>query len=162
MLTESCLSRAGVNAIPYHAKLKLGERTSNLNEFRQYCPEESSENEHVSMPVLVCTDLASRGLDIPGVTVVVQLQFATNVVAHLHRMGRAGRAGNITGKGIIFYDEEGTESSLVNVIREAESNQDSMTIEGNEIDPDDLDQAKVKNAFSRKRGFAKKRKKYSN
>ena len=139
--------------------MRLEERTSNLEVFRRYIPEDNSDEDGSNMPVLVCTDLASRGLDIPGVTVVVQLQFATNVVSHLHRMGRCGRAGNITGKGIIFYSAEGPESTLVDVIREAESNQDAMTIEGNVVDPDDLEQAKVKNAFSRKRGFAKKRKK---
>lgn len=141
--------------------MRLEERITNLEVFRNFSPEDDTNNED-GIPILVCTDLASRGLDIPGVTVVVQLQFALNVVSHLHRMGRAGRAGNITGKGIIFYSPEGTETTLVDVIREAESSQEAISIEGNVVDPDDLEQAKVKNAFSRKRGFAKKRKKKMN
>lgn len=161
------LRRAGINALPYHAKLKLGDRVANLEEFRNYnfekndnIEEEEGLEDEKDIPVLVCTDLASRGLDLPGVTVVVQLQFATNVVAHLHRMGRAGRAGNVDGRGFIFYSEEGTEKALVDVVREAESNQDSMQIEGDVDDPEEQS-ATVKKAFSRKRGFTKKRKKIS-
>ena len=38
--------------------------------------------------VLICTDLASRGLDIPDVSHVIQLDFASNAVQVLHRTGR--------------------------------------------------------------------------
>ena len=48
-------------------------------------------------------DLAARGLDVPGVTAVIQLQFAGNVVVHLHRMGRCGRASNRDGRVVVFY-----------------------------------------------------------
>ena len=41
--------------------------------------------------VLVCTDLAARGLDLPEVKRVVQYDFATDAVSHLHRVGRAAR-----------------------------------------------------------------------
>lgn len=44
-------------------------------------------------PILVCTDAAARGLDIPSVKHVIQAEFALNVVQHLHRIGRASRAG---------------------------------------------------------------------
>jgi len=124
-----------------------------------------------AVPALICTDLASRGLDVPGVTAVVQLQFSGNVVSHLHRMGRCGRAGQRTGRGIVFYDEQ--EAELVEVVQEAEAQQERMQLEGQEVDDrlndddDDGDSAedkaarkgKVQKAFSRKRGFTKKRKK---
>lgn len=45
--------------------------------------------------ILVCTDAAARGLDIPIVKHVIQAEFALNVVQHLHRIGRASRAGAI-------------------------------------------------------------------
>jgi len=48
--------------------------------------------------VLVCTDLASRGLDIPDVSHVIQLDFASNAAQVLHRTGRTARAG-ASGKG---------------------------------------------------------------
>ncbi len=169
-------SRAGINAVPFHAKIPLEERSSNLDQFRRYIPpskytNEADEkkmvlrNDNDAVPVLVCTDLASRGLDIPAVTAIVQLQFATNVVAHLHRMGRCGRAGNRDGRGIVFYGPEQRE--LVEVVRDAEQQQTRMLLSQDveeELDDEDAEGekkevGKVKRAFSRKRGFTKKRKK---
>ena len=48
--------------------------------------------------VLVCTDLVSRGLDLPGVAAVVQFDFPGNSAHYLHRAGRTARAGR-EGKG---------------------------------------------------------------
>jgi len=134
-----------------------------LDRFRRYSVDGEDENDDV-VSVLVCTDLASRGLDVPGVTAVVQLQFAGNVVAHLHRMGRCGRAGNRNGRGIVFYGAK--ERELVEVVQDAESQQERMMLEGDvdEIEEEDesedsVPKGSVKNAFSRKRGFTKKRKK---
>ncbi len=162
---HQALVQRGISAVPYHAKISLNERSENLDRFRRYNsqnPDESGD----TVPVLVCTDLASRGLDVPGVTAVVQLQFSGNVVSHLHRMGRCGRAGQRTGRGIVFYDEQ--EAELVSVVRDAEDQQERMQLEGQEVDDrlDDIDdedaaarKGKVQKAFSRKRGFTKKRKK---
>ena len=43
--------------------------------------------------VLVCTDAAARGIDLPRVGLVVQADFATSAVDFLHRVGRTARAG---------------------------------------------------------------------
>ena len=112
LMLSSHHSRAGIDNVPYHAKIKLQERAENLDKYRRYSV--GSENSD-AVAVLVCTDLASRGLDVPGVTAVVQLQFAGNVVAHLHRMGRCGRAGNRNGRGIVFYGPK--ERELVEVVQ---------------------------------------------
>lgn len=166
------LRRAGINAVPYHAKISLADRTSNLNRFRKYraptAPATDDDDDITigknTVQVLVCTDMASRGLDIPGVTAIVQLQFALNVVSHLHRMGRCGRAGNRDGRGIIFYGPK--ERELVEVIREAEKHQSRMTLKQDVEDEDETgldgdgrEAGKVQKAFSRKRGFTKKLKK---
>jgi len=148
---QGALEGRGVDSVPYHAKITLDERSKNLDRFRRYDPSDPEEN---TCPVLVCTDLAARGLDVPGVTAVVQLQFAGNVVAHLHRMGRCGRAGQRTGRGIVFYDP--LETELVKVVQEAEEQQEAMVLQG---DVQDLEDATVQKAFSRRRGFSKKRKK---
>jgi len=162
----NALRRSGVEAVPFHGKIPLSERTQNLNRFRKFVAGEvvnDDDEDNDSVPVLVCTDLAARGLDIPGVTAVVQMQFAGNVVTHLHRMGRCGRAGNRNGRGVIFYG--GVESDLVKVVREAELQQDTMVLKGNDLEDDqdksneEVDAGKVRSAFSRKRGFTKKRKK---
>ena len=106
------LRRAGIDAVPYHSKISLEDRTSNLEKFRLYrAPaagdgENSKVNGKNTVPVLVCTDVASRGLDIPGVTAIVELQFALNVVSHLHRMGGHGcfcdenEQGLLRGRGL--------------------------------------------------------------
>jgi superfamily II DNA/RNA helicase len=47
---------------------------------------------------LVCTDVASRGLDFAQVSLCVQYEFATNAIDYLHRIGRVARAGH-PGKG---------------------------------------------------------------
>lgn len=169
---SEALLRAGQMALPYHAKIPLEERTKTLDRFRRYdkansSSGETSDSKNDSVQILVCTDLAARGIDVPNVDAVVQLQFAGNVVGHLHRMGRCGRAGQKTGRGIVFYDEV-VEGPLIKVVREAETQQERMVLEGAEVV--DLDEeseeiaeefvaGSVKKAFSRKRAFTKKRKK---
>jgi ATP-dependent RNA helicase DeaD len=45
------------------------------------------------LPILVATDLAARGLDLPGVDLVVNYSLPEGPSAYLHRAGRTGRAG---------------------------------------------------------------------
>ena len=93
-----------------------------------------------SVSVLACTDAAARGVDVPGVAHVVQAEFAGNAVEYLHRIGRTARNGengsvtNLVGE----KDEE-----LVRAVRDCEAR--GVPVEG---------------AFSRKRSFRKKFKKY--
>lgn len=70
------------HAVSYHGELNSREREKNLDDFR-------SGNEKL----LVCTDLAARGLDIPDINHVVLFDFPLNPVDYLHRAGRCGRAG---------------------------------------------------------------------
>ena len=78
-------------------------------------------------------------------------------------MGRCGRAGARTGRGIVFYGD--TEEELVLVVQEAESQQERMQLQQDvddfevPVDGAEEKRGKVKDAFSRKRGFTKKRKK---
>jgi len=53
-------------------------------------------------PVLICTDVAARGLDIEDVKLVIQLEPPSDAETYIHRSGRTGRAGN-KGKSIMFY-----------------------------------------------------------
>ena len=52
--------------------------------------------------VLVATDVASRGLDIPDVDLVIQLEPPKDVETYIHWAGRTARAGK-KGKCITFY-----------------------------------------------------------
>jgi ATP-dependent RNA helicase DDX23/PRP28 len=58
--------------------------------------------------VLVATDLAGRGIDIPDVSLVVNFNMATNIESYTHRIGRTGRAGK-SGVAITFLGNEDTD-----------------------------------------------------
>jgi ATP-dependent RNA helicase RhlE len=51
--------------------------------------------------VLVATDIASRGIDVKGIELVINFDLPENPEDYVHRIGRTGRAG-MTGKAISF------------------------------------------------------------
>ncbi|KHN96281.1 pre-mRNA-splicing ATP-dependent RNA helicase PRP28 [Metarhizium album ARSEF 1941] len=55
--------------------------------------------------VLVATDLAGRGIDVPDVSLVVNFNMATSIESYTHRIGRTGRAGK-SGVAITFLGNE--------------------------------------------------------
>lgn len=57
------------------------------------------------LQVLVASDLAARGLDIEGVTHVVNYDIPHDVDWYVHRIGRTGRAGN-EGIAVTLYTAE--------------------------------------------------------
>lgn len=85
--------------------------------------------------LLFATDVCSRGLDIRGVTHVVNFDMARDVESYVHRIGRTGRAG-ATGTSITFWNEAydmECAPALVKIAKEA----------GQEV-PDWLDKAAAK------------------
>ncbi|KAL6079606.1 DEAD (Asp-Glu-Ala-Asp) box polypeptide 41 [Balamuthia mandrillaris] len=103
------LSGAGIDHVTFHRSLPANKANKNLAAFKAG-----------SAPVMVCTNLAARGMDFPHVDHVIQYHFADNVVDYLHRIGRTGRAGS-TGLATSFYVED-TEGALVRQIESAVSN----------------------------------------
>merc|ERR1719513_325172 len=74
--------------------------------------------------VMVATDVASRGLDIPNVGVVVNYDFPEGrggVEDYIHRIGRTGRAGN-KGVSITFFSLDNAKSAkeLVRILKDAD------------------------------------------
>merc|ERR1712215_421557 len=74
-----------------------------------------------TMPILVATAVAARGLDIPGVAHVINYDMPNDVDEYVHRIGRTGRLGNL-GKATSFYDAEQdaeVASAVVQMLAEA-------------------------------------------
>lgn len=59
-----------------------------------------------SIPLLVATDVAARGLDIPDVDYVINYSFPLTIEDYIHRIGRTGRAGK-TGVSHTFFHQVG-------------------------------------------------------
>jgi superfamily II DNA/RNA helicase len=72
-------------------------------------------------PILVATDVASRGLDIPDVAHVIQYDLPSAMDDYTHRIGRTARAGN-TGLATAFFNEKNAHltAELVAYLREHE------------------------------------------
>lgn len=87
--------------IPLHGKHPAKVREKNFGRFLT----------SVSPTILLTTDLAARGLDIPQVDLVVQIDAPSDPKAFIHRSGRAGRAGR-KGLAVVFL-QPGSEEDYV-------------------------------------------------
>lgn len=76
------LRTLGFGAIPLHGQLSQSSRLGALNKFRSG-----------TRDILVATDVAARGLDIPKVDVVLNLDLPQDSKTYIHRVGRTARAG---------------------------------------------------------------------
>ena len=73
-----------------------------------------------STPILIATDVAARGLDIPDVKVVINFTFPLTAEDYVHRIGRTGRAGKQGLSVTLFTDRDKAQAgALVNVLRAA-------------------------------------------
>src|SRR5690606_429830 len=82
------LERAGHSVAAIHGNKSQGARQQALERFR-----------NGSARVLVATDIAARGIDIDGVTHVVNFELPNEPESYVHRIGRTARAG---ASGIAF------------------------------------------------------------
>jgi ATP-dependent RNA helicase RhlE len=88
------LVAAGIDANAIHGNKSQGQRERALDLFR------SSE-----VPILVATDIAARGIDIPGVSHVINFDLPNVPEQYVHRIGRTARAG-AEGVAIAFCSGE--------------------------------------------------------
>ena len=84
---EHGLAKSGVSCLCYHSDIS-SDREENLGRYRLA---DSGGGGIDAAAVLVCTDIASRGLDVPQVDHVVMFDFPLNPIDYLHRAGRTAR-----------------------------------------------------------------------
>ncbi|PIN02445.1 ATP-dependent RNA helicase [Handroanthus impetiginosus] len=82
MLLAYILRNLGFRAIPINGHMTQAKRLGALNKFKAG-----------ECNILICTDVASRGLDIPSVDMVINYDIPTNSKDYIHRVGRTARAG---------------------------------------------------------------------
>lgn len=84
------LKKYGLDAAPIHGDLDQSQRTKTLEGFR-----------NGDLRILVASDVAARGLDVPDVTHVFNYDVPSHAEDYVHRIGRTGRAGR-DGKTIMI------------------------------------------------------------
>ncbi|CAI4214972.1 unnamed protein product [Parascedosporium putredinis] len=106
---EETLARRGISVAGIHGDLRQEQRTKALEAFKAG-----------TTSVLVATDVAARGLDIPEVKLVVNLTFPLTIEDYVHRIGRTGRAGK-TGEAITLFTlhDKSHSGELINILRQA-------------------------------------------
>ena len=88
------LRKSGIQAEPIHGGRTQGQRERTLDHFRKG-----------KFGVLVATDVAARGLDVQGITHVVNFDLPRTFEDYVHRIGRTGRAST-TGQALSFATPE--------------------------------------------------------
>ena len=127
-------------ALLLHKEVPPAERAAALAKL-SLMPSQEADAIDAGEWVLVCTDIAARGIDIPDVQHVVQFQFATTAVTHLHRVGRTARAGSSGGHVTNFIDD--ASRAVAKAIKEEAGGDEAIAP-----------------VFSRNRGFRRRFKRY--
>ena len=106
---ETMLKRSGWSCCSIHGDKSQDQRNKALQDFKD-----------CTCPLLVATDVAARGLDIPDVEVVVNFTFPLTIEDYVHRIGRTGRAGK-TGISHTFFQpsDKGHAGELQQVMKQA-------------------------------------------
>ena len=93
------LDQSGINASAIHGNKSQGARTKALAGFQ-----------NGSIPILVATDIASRGIDVDGITHVFNYDLPNEPESYVHRIGRTARAGR---SGIAYGFCDNSESGYL-------------------------------------------------
>jgi ATP-dependent RNA helicase DDX47/RRP3 len=79
------LRNLGFGAVSIHGRLSQSQRLGDLSKLRTQA--ESGRN------IMVVTEVAARGLDIPAVSFVFNYDMPLDSITYMHRVGRTARAG---------------------------------------------------------------------
>jgi len=106
---ENSLWKSGWNCVSIHGDKSQEMRTKAVEDFK-----------NGTIPLLIATDVASRGLDIPDVEFVINYSFPLTIEDYVHRIGRTGRAGKSGIAHTFFHQgDKARAGELVNVLKEA-------------------------------------------
>ncbi|KAF1812985.1 P-loop containing nucleoside triphosphate hydrolase protein [Eremomyces bilateralis CBS 781.70] len=113
------LRQDGWPALSIHGDKQQNERDWVLNEFRTG-----------KSPIMVATDVASRGIDVRNITHVLNYDYPNNSEDYVHRIGRTGRAG-AKGTAITFFTTENAKQArdLVSVLTKSKQEVDPRLAE---------------------------------
>ncbi len=90
------LTRHGFSTAALHGDLEQWQRMETLDRFK-----------NGEVDLLVCSDVAARGLDIPGVSHIFNFDVPTHAEDYVHRIGRTGRAGRTGHSFTLAMPEDG-------------------------------------------------------
>ncbi len=134
---QRLLKKEGIKAASIHGDRSQDERNKALNAFK-----------NGQVPVIVATDVLARGIDIKGVSIIINYDVPNNSDDYVHRIGRTGR-----------YDKSGIAITFVTK-RDSRTFRDITNIKGNTINSIDVpDNFKHPKEFSWKEGFSSGRRK---
>ncbi|KAK2564690.1 putative ATP-dependent RNA helicase DDX59 [Acropora cervicornis] len=92
LLAEAVREVCEIHCLPMHGDKLQSERSKTLESFQAG-----------DCPVLVCTSLLGRGIDLPNVSQVINFDMPSSVEEYIHQVGRAGRLGK-TGWALTFIN----------------------------------------------------------
>jgi superfamily II DNA/RNA helicase len=70
--------------------------------------------------MLVATNVAARGIDVPDIDCVINFDFPKDIESYIHRIGRTGRAGN-KGDAYSFFTEKDIKArELITVLKDSQ------------------------------------------
>ena len=92
---QEILTHMHIDCVGLHSMLSQNRRIASLARFKS-----------LNCPILVATDVASRGLDIPSVEVVINFDCPKVVSDYVHRVGRTARAGK-SGRSVTLVTPQG-------------------------------------------------------
>ncbi|KAG7929256.1 hypothetical protein KL934_005314 [Ogataea polymorpha] len=121
------LGLLGLKVSELHGSLTQEQRLKAIVDFK-----------NLTVPILICTDLAARGLDIPKIELVINFDMPKTYEIYLHRVGRTARAGR-KGLSISFVGESSQDRNIVKeAIKQVETENSGKAI-GRSVNWEDVE-----------------------
>ena len=145
-LNNELLAR-GYNSDELHGDLSQAKRERVIKNFRT-----------AKLQILVATDIVSRGIDVEGVTHVINYDIPENVDSYIHRIGRTGRIGNLGMAITLVTDRDRDDMALIQ--RKIKKDLREKTVKKHRLQPRIKDRIEKKKEDKRDRKDKSKRNGY--